>query len=176
MCVRPDTTAGRSFLRKPEKSRRRQRLRCASARRSPGAHENLAGLFCQNNRFELKKKACRGSCGRARAVPGGRGRRIAAVCQGTGRNRERDDTGKCVPQTAGDFPLAAGNLDGGKTARSSKNTKQNLEGCRRNMLLRSMYIRSGHFYRRLLQRAWQSARPKQQTAPEQPFVLGPKPV
>ena len=29
------------------------------------------------------------------------------------------------------------------------------EGCRRNMLLRSMYTRSGHFYRRLLQRAWQ---------------------
>ena len=41
-----------------------------------------------------------------------------------------------------------------KSVRSSKNAKQT-EGCRRNMLLRSMYTRSGHFYRRLLQRAWQ---------------------
>ena len=73
----------------------------------PYAHENLAGLFVKTTVSELKKRRhAGGSCGRAYAVPGGRGRAVsAAVCQGTGRNRERDDTGKCVPQTAGDFPL-----------------------------------------------------------------------
>lgn len=40
------------------------------------------------------------------------------------------------------------------------------------MLLRSMYTRSGHFYRRLLQRAWQRLPEATDCTGEQPFVLG----
>ena len=122
-----DTTAGKKLFEEAEKSRRRQSLRCASACRSP-MHMKTWRTFVKTTVSELKKKkACRRKLRKGlRCSRRKRSSVSAAVCQGTGRNRERDDTGEVRTTDCWRFSPLNGRKPGRrrKSVRSSKNAKQ----------------------------------------------------
>ena len=123
----------------------------------PYAHENLAGLFVKTTVSELKKEGMQEEA--AEGLELFPEEEVVPYLPQFVREQEENVSGT-TRGSAYHRLLEISPLNGRKpgrrkkSVRSSKNTKQT-EGCRRNMLLRSMYTRSGHFYRRLLQRAWQ---------------------
>lgn len=139
----------------------------------PYAHENLAGLFVKTTVSELKKEGMQEEA--AEGLELFPEEEVVPYLPQFVREQEENVSGT-TRGSAYHRLLEISPLNGRKpgrrkkSVRSSKNTKQT-EGCRRNMLLRSMYTRSGHFTDASCS-AHGKGCPKQQTAPGAALCAG----